>query len=148
MSKSTSKALLWRKNDASVLQRAINLYRYLLTKTYTMNRFFTIVFATFSISLYLNAQEVVYDQLSMGQGYENMLFYSFDNGLVAEAPMAGWDLSFDIRPMGSTVNINLRNGTYALPFWGSRRVGQRKRRGLGANRSIQERPYKLESRSF
>ena len=81
-----------------------------------MIRLFTLVVAAFSFSLCLNAQDVVYDQLSMGQGYENMLFYSLDNGLVGEAPMAGWDLSFDIRPMGSTVNINCGMGHTLYPF--------------------------------
>ena len=84
--------------------------------TLTMSRLYTLVVAAFSISLCLNAQDVVYDQLSMSPGYENMLFYSLENGLVAEAPMAGWDLSFDIRPMGSTVNINCGMGHTLYPF--------------------------------
>lgn len=99
-----------------MLQRAINLCVDLHRKTHTMNRLFSLVVSAFAISLSSNAQDVVYDQLSMGQGYENMLFYSLDNGLVGEAPMAGWDLSFDIRPMGSTVNINCGMGHTLYPF--------------------------------
>ena len=70
----------------------------------------------FSLTPFIHSQEVVYDQLSMGQGYENMLFYSLENGVVGDAPMAAWDLSFDIRPMGSTVNINCGMGHTLYPF--------------------------------
>ena len=64
----------------------------------------------------LISQDIIYDEISMGAGYENMLFYSLEDGLVGEAPMAGWDLSFDVRPMGSTANINCGLGHTLYPF--------------------------------
>jgi len=47
----------------------------------------------------------------MNPGYENMVFYSMDSGVVGEEIMASWDLAFDVRSMGSSVRINGGQGT-------------------------------------
>ena len=59
----------------------------------------------------LLAQEVTYDEFTMNPGYENMVFYSMDSGVVGEEIMASWDLAFDVRSMGSSVRINGGQGT-------------------------------------
>jgi hypothetical protein len=59
----------------------------------------------------LFAQEVTYDEFTMNPGYENMVFYSMDSGVVGEEIMASWDLAFDVRSMGSSVRINGGQGT-------------------------------------
>ena len=73
-------------------------------------------FCAFVMNTGLNSQEIIYDQISMGAGYANMLFYSLEDGLVGESPMDGWDLSFDVRPMGSTANINCGMGHTLYPY--------------------------------
>lgn len=80
-------------------------------------RFFTLlILLSFSHLIY--SQDIVYDDISMGAGYENMLFYSLENGLVAEAPMDGWDISFDVRSMGSSIRINGGMG-HSLYYYGT-----------------------------
>ncbi|MBN30386.1 MAG: hypothetical protein CL845_00090, partial [Crocinitomicaceae bacterium] len=59
----------------------------------------------------LIAQDITYDEFSMNAGYENMVFYSMDSGVVGEEIMASWDLAFDVRSMGSSVRINGGQGT-------------------------------------
>lgn len=59
----------------------------------------------------LFAQDITYDEFSMNPGYENMVFYSMDSGVVGEEIMASWDLAFDVRSMGSSVRINGGQGT-------------------------------------
>jgi len=59
----------------------------------------------------LFAQDITYDEFSMNPGYENMVFYSMDSGVVGEEIMASWDLAFDVRTMGSSVRINGGQGT-------------------------------------
>ena len=80
-------------------------------------RYYVLLFL-FSIYNLLSSQDIIYDNVSMGSGYENMLFYSLENGLVAEAPMNGWDISFDVRSMGSSIRINGGMGHY-LYYYGT-----------------------------
>ena len=69
------------------------------------------------LSLSTQAQEIIFDQFTMGAGYENMIYYNVADGVVGEATMASWDLSFDVRPMGSSVRINCGMG-HLLYFYG------------------------------
>ena len=80
-------------------------------------RYFTLIILL-SLSNIFYSQDIVYDDISMGAGYENMLFYSLENGLVAEAPMDGWDISFDVRSMGSSIRINGGMG-HSLYYYGT-----------------------------
>ena len=80
-------------------------------------RYFTLLFLLSFYHLFYS-QDIVYDDISMGAGYENMLFYSLENGLVAEAPMDGWDISFDVRSMGSSIRINGGMG-HSLYYYGT-----------------------------
>ena len=61
------------------------------------------------------AQDIVYDDFSMSPGYEHMVFYSVDSGVVGQAVMASWDLAFDVRPMGGTARINGGQGMSLFP---------------------------------
>ena len=80
-------------------------------------RYFTLLILLSFYQLFYS-QDIVYDDISMGAGYENMLFYSLENGLVAEAPMDGWDISFDVRSMGSSIRINGGMG-HSLYYYGT-----------------------------
>ena len=80
-------------------------------------RYFTLLILLSFVNLFYS-QDIVYDDISMGAGYENMLFYSLENGLVAEAPMDGWDISFDVRSMGSSIRINGGMG-HSLYYYGT-----------------------------
>ena len=80
-------------------------------------RYFTLLILLPFYQLFYS-QDIVYDDISMGAGYENMLFYSLENGLVAEAPMDGWDISFDVRSMGSSIRINGGMG-HSLYYYGT-----------------------------
>ena len=80
-------------------------------------RYFTLIILLSFYNIFYS-QDIVYDDISMGAGYENMLFYSLENGLVAEAPMDGWDISFDVRSMGSSIRINGGMG-HSLYYYGT-----------------------------
>ena len=80
-------------------------------------RYFTLLILLSFYQLFYS-QDIVYDDISMGAGYENMLFYSLETGLVAEAPMDGWDISFDVRSMGSSIRINGGMG-HSLYYYGT-----------------------------
>ena len=73
-----------------------------------MNRFIAFVVAplvAFGSFSYASAQDVTYDLLSMGPGNANALFYSLSEGVVGEAPLDAWEVSFDVRSMGSTASM-------------------------------------------
>jgi|GEM_PF-749469 len=86
-----------------------------------MNQFvtlFRIAFASsalIAISSESSAQEIVYDDFTMNPGYENMVYYSVDNGVAGTANMASWDLAFDVRPVGATALINSGQGMSLFP---------------------------------
>ena len=62
------------------------------------------------------AQELAYELISMGPGSANALFYSLGEGVVGESPVDSWEVSFDVRPMGSTARINGAMGMTLYPF--------------------------------
>ena len=65
---------------------------------------------TLSAIAFINsqAQTVIEDSFSLEAGYEDMAFYSLETGVVAQSPLADWHLALDIRPMGSTASIAVR----------------------------------------
>jgi len=84
-----------------------------------MNRFIAFVVAplvAFGSFSYASAQDVTYDLLSMGPGNANALFYSLSEGVVGEAPLDAWEVSFDVRSMGSTARINGALGLTLYPY--------------------------------
>ena len=62
----------------------------------------------------------VYSQesISMGSGYENDVFYSMENGLVAVADRAEWDLGFYTSPWSAGIITNGGSGVdlYCYPY--------------------------------
>lgn len=54
----------------------------------------------------VQAQEIIYDSVTLGEGNANMSFYSIANGELMQVPLADWHLALDVRPMGSTARIN------------------------------------------
>lgn len=78
----------------------------------------TKLFSFLSLALmagHVFAQDIVYDDFSMSPGYEHMVYYSVDSGVVGQAVMASWDLAFDVRPMGGTARINGGQGMSLFP---------------------------------
>ena len=71
-------------------------------------------FAAF-LTLALSAQ-VINDQVSMGPGNANMIFYSLENGEISQFDQVSWDVAFDVTPMGSTAMINTGKGCTLHPF--------------------------------
>lgn len=71
-----------------------------------------------------SAQNVTEDTFTLGVGYEDMAFYSLENGVVAQSPLADWHIAIDVRPMGSTARINGGTGMMLYPYgtlenWGN-----------------------------
>ena len=62
------------------------------------------------IALIAGAQTIIEDTFSLGPGYEDMAFYSLENGVVAQSPLADWHIALDVRPMGSGARINCGTG--------------------------------------
>lgn len=60
--------------------------------------------------------QIVTDQVSMGPGNANMVFYSLENGEVGQFNQASWDIAFDVAPMGSTALINTGLGCELYPY--------------------------------
>ncbi len=46
------------------------------------------------------------DSISMGAGYANDIFYSFENGKVAEVSRTNWDIAFSVDAQSSAILIN------------------------------------------
>lgn len=67
------------------------------------------------LTLVANAQ-VINDQVSMGPGNANMIFYSLENGEISQFNQASWDIAFDVAPMGATAMINTGLGCTLHPF--------------------------------
>ncbi|MBV42359.1 MAG: hypothetical protein CL834_04945 [Crocinitomicaceae bacterium] len=61
-------------------------------------------------TLIAGAQTIIEDTFSLGSGYEDMAFYSLENGVVAQSPLADWHIALDVRPMGSGARINCGTG--------------------------------------
>ena len=72
-----------------------------------------VAFGSFSTT---SAQDAMYDLLSMGPGNANALFYSLSEGVVGEALWDSWEVSFDVRSMGSTARINGPLGLALHPY--------------------------------
>ena len=81
----------------------------------TLSSFVAASICLISVSTSSHAQEILYDEFSMNPGYENMVYYSMDSGVVGSAAMASWDLAFDTRPMGGTASINGGQGMSLFP---------------------------------
>lgn len=73
------------------------------------------VLIVIAISFESTAQEITYDDFTMNLGYENMVYYSMDSGVAGTAPVASWDLAFDVRPLGVTALINGGSGISLFP---------------------------------
>ena len=52
--------------------------------------------------------------ISLGAGYSNQSFYSFENGEVANVDNTNWDIAFSVSGMGSAVRIN---GGYGMELF-------------------------------
>ena len=75
----------------------------------------TATLAVAFLSFGANAQ-IINDQVSMGSGNANMIFYSLENGEISQFNQASWDVAFDVAPMGSTAIINTGRGCALYPF--------------------------------
>lgn len=60
--------------------------------------------ATFSQTIM--AQTLVSDSISMGAGYANAVFYSFEDGEVANTAYNTWDIAFTVQDFVTTVRYN------------------------------------------
>ena len=67
------------------------------------------------LTLGLTAQ-VINDQVSLGPGNANMIFYSLENGEISQFEQDSWDIAFDVTPMGFTAMINTGKGCALHPF--------------------------------
>lgn len=54
------------------------------------------------------------DMVSLGAGYANESYYSFENGEEANVDNYNWDLAFEINPYGAAVRLNRKNCTLWL----------------------------------
>lgn len=75
----------------------------------------SIAMAFFAITIH--SQTILEDNFSLQSGYEDMAFYSLENGVVAQSPLADWHIALDVRPMGSGARINCGTGM-SLYFYG------------------------------
>ncbi len=60
---------------------------------------------------------VAQQQVSVGPGYSNETYYSLREGTVASAPIAAWDLAFQISGFAASIRVNHGNGVlvYQVP---------------------------------
>ncbi|MFT6443461.1 MAG: hypothetical protein ACJASM_003022, partial [Salibacteraceae bacterium] len=64
------------------------------------------------------------DMVSLGAGYANESYYSFENGEVSNVDNQNWHLAFDLSPFGSTVRLNrkqaeLYDSEQTIADWGT-----------------------------
>lgn len=57
----------------------------------------------FSTALFGQGEQI---NLSMGAGYQQQVYYSLKNGVVASHDLAAWDLAFEVSPMGGAIRFN------------------------------------------
>ena len=69
------------------------------------------VLASAFLMQFATQAQVINDQVSMGPGNANMIFYSLENGEISQFDQASWDIAFDVAPMGSTALINTGLGS-------------------------------------
>ncbi len=80
-----------------------------------MRLFITVL--AFLNSFFSLAQEIIYDNFSVGQNFENMVYYSLQDGEVSQSPGNIWDISFDMRLTDLSVRINCGTGL-SLYYYG------------------------------
>ncbi len=73
-----------------------------------MKKIFTCALILMTTSVF--AQTTVYDSVSMGAGYANQVFYSLQDGEVAQAPNTNWELAFTTYFMGAAAFTNSAQG--------------------------------------
>jgi hypothetical protein len=78
-----------------------------------MNKIFTLFFALV-MGLAVQAQSVT---VTVGAGYANDVFYSFENGTVATVDRANWDIGFNTSPFSISIIANHGSGVevYSYP---------------------------------
>lgn len=87
-----------------------------LTISQTMKQFLTGAFAL-AATLPLTAQTA--HTITQGEGYANDVFFSLENGIVAEEPSANWDIAFEVTgPFSAGVRVNDGNGLELAVFPG------------------------------
>ena len=64
----------------------------------------------FASAMSLLAQPIANDSVSLGAGYVNDIYYSFENGTVSTQPGANWHIAFATRPAAPPTNV-LRSTT-------------------------------------
>jgi len=64
----------------------------------------------FASAMPLLAQTTANDSISLGAGYMNDIYYSFENGIVGTQPGANWHIAFATRPAAPPTNV-LRSTT-------------------------------------
>ena len=69
------------------------------------------VLASAFLMQFATQAQVINDQVSMGPGNANMIFYSLENGEISQFDQASWDIASDVAPMGSTALINTGLGS-------------------------------------
>lgn len=87
-------------------------------KTYTLAMILlTISFAGFNAASHASGNFNGPDSLTLGPGYANDVYFSFENGVVAEVPRANWDIAFHTTVWTATIITNGGSGVnlYVYP---------------------------------
>jgi hypothetical protein len=72
-------------------------------------RQFSLLLSFFCLLRIAQAQQVI-DSVSMGPGYENMIWYSLQNGIQATSPKNDWDIAFQTGGMSSGIRTQFGAG--------------------------------------
>jgi hypothetical protein len=77
-----------------------------------------VVLSIFSVALLFNVNAQVADSISMGPGYANQVYYSFDGGTIKSNPVNNWDIAFTVYNLSVSIRINEGQGAqlYIAPF--------------------------------
>lgn len=66
----------------------------------------TLLLFAYTIGQTILAQTLVSDSISMGPGYTNAIYYSFENGEIADEAYNTWDLAFTVQDFSTAIRVN------------------------------------------
>lgn len=76
------------------------------------------LFAIATLFSAVTVGQQVEDIVTAGAGYENQIWYSMENGEVANSALNNWDLAFQISGFASSIRVNTQKGlfVYSAPY--------------------------------
>ena len=115
-----------------------------------MKKLLTITLITFLLSSMNLVAQPIEDSVAMGNGYANNVFYSMQNGEIADADNTGWDIAFDTRVLTAAILTNGPSGVelYTYPNADTSGWNAIDTTGIGGWTPMFNSPYDWEDGAF